>query len=409
MKRLTSLLLFFCAGITFGQEQTTAALQTPESKGLHKIKLSHKIRSFANKDLRDLRVLDTENNQVPYFIEKAKTEIQASNFSTFKIIEKTKNTDTSSTYIFINPNDKINQVVLKIANYKGFKYYDILGSDNQKQWFGIVNNQHLSNITSYKNTNIHKVIHFPLCSYKYLKLIFNDRNSLPINLLEIGKSNLKISTSTTEEIPFKNLSISSLKEQKKTKIEISFNFPEIINTVKFNINAPDFYKRNAILYSLNKTEIKRKETLQKHIIKRLVLKSGTPNEFNIPSFFGNKLYLEIENQDNPALEVGKITFLQNSLYAIADLKKDNDYTLSVGDKTLFKPNYDIGYFKSIATEELPIIDIITINYPKEKEEVINKVSFWQQPWFMWGAIGLATLLIIFVVSGLVKDMKQSQT
>jgi len=28
---------------------------------------------------------------------------------------------------------------------------------------------------------------------------------------------------------------------------------------------------------------------------------------------------------------------------------------------------------------------------------------------MWGAIGLATLLIIFVVSGLVKDMKQSQT
>lgn len=406
MKKLINILFLLLAIVAYSQHNTTGELQTVKTNGLHKIKIPNKIRSFSNKDLRDFRIRDVNNNQVPYFITQAKTEVQASSFNEFKIIDKNISTDTSSAYIFENSKGQINQAVLHIANYKGFKYYNLLGSNNKKRWFGLVNNQYINNLNSSQNTSIYKPINFPLCTYKYLKIVFNDKNSLPVNILNIGNSTHKISTTAIEEIPVKTLQFSKLADQKKTRATIVFENPEIINTIKFSIKAPKFYKRNATIYFLITTEANHKKTIQRQVIKRFSLNSETPNEINLSNVFQKELFIEIENQDNPELEISNLQFFQKSLYAIADLKEGEAYTITTGDKTLNRPTYDITYFRNKVSDKLPILNISNVVHTIEKSEETATISFWQQPWFMWLAIGLATLLIGFVISGLVKDMKQ---
>jgi len=405
MKKLVKLLALFSIAAVFGQQNTTANIQLATTKGLHKIKLPHTVRSFANEDLRDLRILDATKNQVPYFITKGNTKVQASDFRKFEIINKSQIADTSSTYIFKNEEKQISQIVIHIANYNGGKRYSILGSNNNTSWFGLTNNQYISNLDSSQNTTIYKVVNFPLNSYKYLKIIFNDKNSLPINVLNIGKSIRQISTVTIEKIPVEKIEYSKLAKQKKTKINIRFSNSEIIDKIAFNVNAPEFYRRSATIYYLITKEKNHKEITHKQIIRRFTLNSESSNDFEINNFFGNELFIEIDNQDNPELEISKLEFFQNSLYAIADLKAEENYTISVGDKKLKKPNYDIAYFKNKVSEELPTLTINNINH-KSKVVLKKELSFWQKPWFMWLCIGLATLFIGYVISGLVKDMKQ---
>lgn len=404
MKQLIKLLVFLSFTTIFGQQNTTAELELATTKGLHKIKLPHTLRSFANKDLRDLRIWDTTNNQVPYFIIKANTKIQASDFREFKIVDKSKIVDTSATYIFKNEEKQLNQVVLHVANFKGNKRYNVLGSHDLKSWFGLTSNQYLSNLNNTQNTSTYKVIHFPLCTYKYLKIVFNDKNSLPINVLNIGKSIRQINGVTTEKIPAEKIKYSKLVEQQKTKISIAFSNPEIIDKIAFNIDGPDFFRRSAVLYYLTTREKNHKEITEKQIIKRFTLNSERLNSFEITNFFGKELFIEINNQDNPELKISKLEFSQNSLYAIADLKANEKYTVSVGDKKLRRPNYDISYFKNKVSEKLPILAIKNINH-KNNITVKKERSFWQQPWFMWLCIGVATLFIGYVISGLVKDIK----
>ena len=76
-------------------------------------------------------------------------------------------------------------MVFTIANYSGSKTYNLSGSNNQKQWFGLVNKGYLYNLQNAENTSVEKVVSFPLCEYKYLKIDFNDSNSLPINVLKL--------------------------------------------------------------------------------------------------------------------------------------------------------------------------------------------------------------------------------
>ncbi|MEW7292136.1 hypothetical protein [Aquimarina sp. 2304DJ70-9] len=406
-KSIRFLFLLLTSSMIAQQQQIEGELSPVSNDGLHKIKVLHDVRSFSKRDLSDFRIWDSKGNQVPYFIYPGNQETQISNFSEFEIVSKTNIPDTSTTYIFKNPNDKIKKAVLSIANYEGSKSYSLQGSNDQKQWFGLVNSQNLYAIKSATTTSVYKVINFPLCSYKYLKIIFEDLNSLPVNVLKIGTATTKIVKPSLEEISVVTTNSSESKKKKRTRIHVVFKNPEIINQVKFNISEPKLYNRKARMYTLKTREVKHKKETYKHQISTFTISSDNNISFPVASFFEKEVFIDIENQDNPKLTFSSIQFFQTPLYLVADLKQNENYTISSGDKNLKKPSYDISYFSNGISESLPEARIISVKHNQDKDSVVKTtMPFWQQSWFMWVCIGIATLMIGYFALSLLKDLKQ---
>ena len=410
MIKLIKLFIILFAALTFGQEYAVEGeIHSLQEDGLHRIRIPHEVRSYAATDLSDFRIWDNKGNQVPYFVQPTKTyySTEVSNFTEFSIISSTRKADTSAAYIFKNPFKTIDQALLLISNYQGYKNYRLEGSNDQKQWFGIVNNGQLNQLNHPTQTSVYKIINFPLCTYQYLKIVFDDRNSLPLNLLKIGRNNTEKLTTvplTIEEIPVKAIKFQEV--NKKTQIQISFNRPEVINQIRIDITSPELYSRNAIFYTLKEREIKQGKEMYRQELASFSIRSDKDLVFDIPSCKEKKVYLEIDNKDNPKLEISGIQFMQKPIYIVAALKKDSDYKVTAGNLSLSAPNYDISFVANTIKSKLPIAKISSIIYTQPSITIKKRVPFWQQSWFMWSCIGLAALIIAYFAFNLLKDLNK---
>ena len=406
--KLNKLLLVLLATTgLLAQPKTTAKIETVTESGLHKIILPAEIRSFSQEELGDFRILDSKGNETPYYIFQENSEAKTSSFSECKILSKTKIPKSKSIFIFENPKTSIDEIVLSIANSDVKKYYSISGSDNQTEWFGLVNNSQLNGLENSQNTSVFKTIPLPLSSYRYLKIEINDKKSLPINILKIGFFTNKTSSPNVEEVFARNTRILQIPAEKKTRIYSVFNHPQIINQIDFTITNPNLFQRNAQIYVNKKRAMNQKSAIYPEIHTNFELNSNTKNSFSIPQLFEKEFFIEIENRDNQPLTVAKIEFFQNQVAVIADLKANKKYTVQTGNSKLHSPEYDLENFKNKMSNNLPEAKIYDIKHTSAKEKSSKEKSFWQQSWFMWLCISLGGLVIAFFTTSLVRDMKNN--
>jgi len=407
MKSIKLFILLYTS-ITFGQDYTLEGeISVVKEDGLYQIQIPHGVRIYAETDLRDFRIWDTKGNQVPYFIKPINSYkiTNISNFNEFSISLNTRIADTSSTYIFKNPYKTIDQAVLLISNYQGSKNYKLEGSNDQNKWYGIVNNGYLNQINHPTEASVYKVINFPLCTYKYLKIVFNDQQSLPLNVLKIGKASAEELTTvpvTMEKIRVK--SIKFLELDKITQVHIVFDNPEVINQVKIDITGPDHYRRNATFYSIEEHEEKHDNVSNRNQLATFTIRSDKDLVFNIPTCLEKDVYLEIYNRDNPKLQISAIHFMQKPIYLVAALKKQNQYKVTAGNKKFTVPEYDLSHVINPSNSMFPIAKIENVTYKASIIKAEHNTSFWQKAWFMWTCIGLAALLILYFAINLLKEL-----
>jgi hypothetical protein len=400
------------AAIAFGQDnKIEAKLGAVNQDGLYSIPIHNNVRSYATPNFRDFRIWDSKGEQVPYYVQRATadTNTNVSDFINFPIVSRTVKVDTSTTVTFKNLNKTIDQARLIIANYQGQKSYKLEGSNDLKQWFGIVNNGQLNNLSHSTETRVYKTISFPLCAYQYLKIVFDDRHSLPINLLKVGKGNTKtvtIAPIAMEEIPVKTNTFSE--KGKTSQIHVGFERPEVINQIRMSIINPEFYNRKATLYTIQEHEVKHKIESYKRVLATFYIRSGKDLIFDIPTCIEKDIYLEIDNKDNPKLQINGIHFMQEPIHLVAYLKTDESYIITSGNDKLSRPNYDISSAINTIKSELPIANIGAIVYAQPVKTEKTSISFWQQPWFMWCCIGFAALIIFYYAFNLLKDLNRNK-
>jgi hypothetical protein len=409
MKKLTKIIVFlFFVNLSFAQNITNAKLKPVSQNGLHKLILPVEIRSFSEKDLSDFRILDSKGNEVPYFADKNAEAVSNSSYKEYKIVSKSEIPKKHSLFIFENPEKTINQVALTIANYDGEKTYSLSGSNDQKQWFGISNNNYLSDLNVSDATFVSKTIEFPLTNYKYIKIDLDDKKSLPIRIIGVGNFNSKTKLTSLLNIDFKQKTIIEEKAEKKTQIHVVFENVNFLDQINFDITNPKMYKRYATIYKIVSVKIKHKFVDQKIELISFELNSDSQNTFNLASLHEKDFYIEIENDDNQPLEIKDIQFSQVPVYVIADLKTNENYTIKTGNPNLIAPVYDIPSFKNSISSNLPIAEILNIQTVKTTIEVSTKKEFWQESWFMWVCICVAAIAILYFTSSLIKDMKKSE-
>lgn len=407
MKPNKFLFLLLAANALLAQRPTTAKIETVKENGLHKIVLPAEIRSCSKEELGDFRILDAKGIEVPYYILQENNEVTSSRFSECRILSKTAFPKNKTSLVFENPKISIGEIVLSIANSDVVKPYSISGSHDQKEWFGLINNSRLDGLKSSESTSVFKTISLPLSSYRYIKIDFDDKKTLPINVLKIGFFVSKTTSNILEEIATKNIKILQIPAEKKTRIYVTFDRKQILNRIGFEITNPNLFQRNARIYVNKKRAMNQKGTVFPEIVSNFELNSIQKNSFSIPQLFEKSFFIEIENRDNPPLIFSKIQFFQNQVAVIADLKANEKYTVQTGNPKLTAPEYDLENFKDSMDNNLPEVKIYDIKHAVSQKENGQEKSFWQQSWFMWLCIALAGMVILYFTSNLVKDLKNN--
>ena len=405
MKLHNLFLLLFCANVMVAQN-TTAKIEKVKVDGLYKIVLPTNIRSVSNDDLSDFRILDSKENEVPYFINKNVDPISDSNYKDYKIISTSEIPKKQSTLIFENSDKIINQVALTIANYEGEKTFTISGSNDKKEWFGISNNNYLTDLNASNATYVSKTINFPLTNYKYIKIDLDDKKSLPIRIISVGNFNFKTTSTLFLPVNYTKKTITELKSEKKTLLYFEFDKALNIEEIKFQISNPKLFKRYAKVYKNETRKVKHKIENYQNFIANFELSSNSKNTFQLKGTKEKDFYIEIDNQDNQPLTIDNVQFFQYPVSIIADLKTNENYTIVTGNPNSILPIYDIENFKSNIPNNLPTATISEIKTKGLKNTIAEKKSIWQEPWFMWICIGLGAIAILYFASSLVKDLNK---
>ena len=405
MKRnFFSLFLLFFVQLFFAQERS-AKLTSVENDGFHQLVISPEIRSASNNNLDFIRILDSKKNEVPYVF--LQSQNSTTSHQSFEIISKNAVPNKYTEVVILNKNsEKIDQINLKIANTEVAKNFNISGSNDEKEWFGLVDNQFIDQLSDPKSTFVIQNFNFPLNQYKYLKFTFIDKNSLPVNVIEAFSESSFQNNSTPITLDHFTQKITQNKESKQTIIQIKFNEPQIVDAFKIEVSSPNFYLRNASI-SIPKTRVykKRKEDFSE-LIGSFQLRSKNNNAPQISSVFSKEFTIIIDNQDNLPLEISKINFYQNPISIIADLKKEENYAMIVNSK-LNKPNYDLAASGINFGKNFPLVKIEKLENLEKNQTENKEKSFWQQPIFMWLCILFAIGIIGFFAISLVKDMNKN--
>ena len=135
------------------------------------------------------------------------------------------------------------------------------------------------------------------------------------------------------------------------------------------------------------------------------MNSKVKNGFQLPELFVKEFTIEIDNQDNPALEIKKISLFQNPVSILADLKANENYTLKV-DPNLSAPAYDLAQSGIDFNQNYPIVKISNLEKSEEEKTKNETKSFWQTSLFMWLCIGFAVLIIGYFAVSMIKDMNK---
>ncbi|KQR93613.1 hypothetical protein ASG01_10635 [Chryseobacterium sp. Leaf180] len=403
MKKIFNFIIIFYAATCFGQSYQ-GKIEKVSENSLYQIKLTPEVISASKNNLDFLRIFDSKNNEVPYVLFAGKS-------SDLKLVSLpiiSKNiTGNDTTSIIISNEKQINldHLTLKIANTAVDKKYSISGSNDKNEWFGLVLNQTVTDLNEGRKTAVSRDFSFPLNNYKFLKFDFVDKNSLPINILEAyAQEKFSINNEKTELLGFRE-KITTDKETKQTKITITFDEPQLIEKLSFDISSPGYFLRDSRI-TVNKTRKRHKRTENfDEETAAFQLNSKTKNIFEIPEFFTDKFTIIIDNNDNMPLEVNKIRFFQSSQKILADLKKNESYTLKI-DSKYTKPSYDLAESGIDFNQNYPAANLNKLQKTEDTSGKNKAESFWQTPYFMWICIILAVIFIGYFAVGLLKDVNK---
>lgn len=401
MKIKTFIYCLFITGFGFSQSHK-ATLSKIQKDGFHKITISPEVRSVSQDNLAYFRILDKNKKEVP-FANFDNAHHNSLLFQRLDVLSKTRSKDSiTSIIVSLNELKNVTELSLVISNTTINKAYSISGSNNQQDWFGLVSNQTLNDLTNANGTTITKSIVLPRNNYKFLRFDFNDKKSLPINVLEIGyyKGGRKdIETTYLTDFKYK---ISQDQKHKKTIITFNSNNFQRVDGISFDVKTKLFLRNASVFVNTTRKVRKRKENFKLEI-SSFNLNSNTSNTFQINSFFEKEFTIEIDNQDNQPLDISKIKVFQNTVSVVADLKANEKYEVII-DSTLSHPNYDLANFTQNISAELPEATISNLKKINSESKDTSEKAFWQKPVFLWSAILLTLALLAYFVFNMLKEV-----
>ncbi|MBA3665160.1 MAG: hypothetical protein H0W61_13255 [Bacteroidetes bacterium] len=410
MKILLINLFVLLSAFANAQSFTHSLSITAKQNGLQALAVSPELKNLSNTSFSDVRIFDKDKNEVPYFLVNESFNYSSVNFKEYKITDKEIGKGRYTSFIVLNPDKKAMQnIVLCSANSDAIKLCDVVGSDDMKQWYSVSDHILMYNLFDENSVQAYRTLSFPMVNYKFIKIEINDLYTLPLNVLKVGYFEGAISAGKLNSIKPSHEEYNTIREKKVSVHRVRFENASIIDHISFKVKAPNYFKRQARIYVNRSRRVKNTTENYREIVFEFELNSNTPNRFDLKDFREKEFEIEISNEDNPPLEFESIEYRQLQTYLVADFKQGEQYSLFAGDRTLKTPVYDIAYFKDKISQYVPTLevsDLSALAVVKAEPIVVAEKHFWQEPWFMWLCITVASFMLFLFSIRILKDMKK---
>lgn len=193
-------------------------------------------------------------------------------------------------------------------------------------------------------------------------------------------------------IPGGTVKVQELKGSKQSLITLTFNKAYQVNKLRLTVEGFRFYRREAWLAEPNPNFKPGRNREPYNRMLSFVILSGKPAIIELTGQNRyRKLYLIIENEDNPPLTVKKIDAFQQNMHLTAYLEKNKQYTIKAGGLNMSFPRYDLDYFNDSIAKSLPYIKVG--NFSPAQTLTKQQSSFFISKSWIWGAL---TVLIAFI-------------
>lgn len=384
--------------------------------GYHEILLDPEITGKLRPDYPDLRLLDTDGQQVAYILRHEKATSQWSNFVSYPIISKDYQSDWGwdDKYIVHNPDgNTIDHIVLKVANFVDTRHVNLSGSMDNKQWFVIQDGYTFHNIVSTENDFQFKVVSFPKSSYQYYKIEVDNYhyyNDDPINILDAGYFVGETVSGMYGEVPHAPITQWEDTEQQTSVVNLDIPDGNYLDKIALDMEGANLYHRKVELYN-KAPETDTTYKLEK--VKEFWISSTHLNEIQLNKLHSYGLKLIVYNYDDKELVFNKINLFQLNTYMVAELTPNTNYVLALGNDSIAAPKYDLRYFERDIPEELPTGSVVNLKAlplqvaEPEKEEAHEK-PFYEQSYFIWIAIAAVALILGYMSTRMLTEMKANE-
>jgi hypothetical protein len=313
----------------------SSALDTVRQTGFYRITLTPELVAKCQEDLSDLRIGDKDGKFMPYVLRSDLPIFTAENFIDFPILSNERLKDSSTEMVIANRSSvALNHLLLIIKNSSVYRTAILSGSDDREKWFVIREHIILEQAGSDTADHYVQAISFPSSTYRFLKLILEDKGLLPVNILRAGITTRHSINGRYLGVPFPALSQKD-STNGHSYITLQYRDSYRIDKLELILKGPALFKRHAIVYD---------NGVQDH--RQLAEADLTPGNLflPVPSVKTNSLILEIANGDDKPLTVQAVKTAELNQYLLTYLQPGADYRLLAGNAHAMAPDYDLKYF-----------------------------------------------------------------
>lgn len=394
MKNNLFLLLSILYGCSvFGQLETynKKAKLNGISEQWHSITIPKTVFKEVKDDLTDIRIYGITPNdtlEAPYILNilKGKTTKKQINF---KRLNTTKNSKGHYFTYETNTNEILNSLQLNFKNSNFDWPVTLEGSQNQNEWFTILEDYRILSITNNQTSYRFTTLNFKDSKFKYYRVLIKTEEEPIVNSASIFKNDtIKASY---QEYEIKNFKTSE--KEKTTLITIDLNQKAPISYLKLNVeNKIDYYRSIEFQYIADSVNT---EKGWKYSYKNMgsdMLTSLENNEFSFRNTIAKKIRIQVRNYDNQPLKIKSAEVKGYVHQLTARFSEPADYYLTYGNPLIYAPNYDIAQVGFNIPKKASLLKL-------EAEEVIphkekpTVAPLFENEWWLWGIMGVVMLVL----------------
>jgi len=389
-------------GLSAQNYLTERKLVAPQHDGFHRIDLTPDIMPEVNGALSNIRIADAQGKEVPYLLRQESPVRYNTVFHPYRIVQNDRTKNCCSTLVLANEEGKaINNIHLSIRNAAVAKLMTLTGSDDQKTWYALSEPTTITASGDGKKVSTLELVDFPLSNYAYYKIDFADSTSAPLNVTAAGYFEVNVEEAKYASVPLDWEKADSARI-KKSYIHLRMNGRQVIDRITLSMKGAPYFQRTGWLLQEQPARNGRVKPRFNRIAP-FTVSSRQPAVIETSGLRGADFVLEIENEDNPSLEVASIEVSQLHRYMVAWLKKGDAYDLKFGEERMRAPNYDLVNFKDSIPQQIPILQVgplrrIEVSSPAESNSIFNSKAL------IWVAIAVVIGVLGFMAVKMTREM-----
>jgi hypothetical protein len=398
------LILVFASSICYAQDfRAQSQLPNVSADGFYRVAITPELTTHLNTGFTNIRIVDSKGMEVPYLFQVERPSHHSLKFKPYRIVEKTLTKNCCTTLILENSaSEPINNISLSIKNADITKQATLLGSDDKTNWFALKESFTFAPINNRQDISEVRIVDFPLSNYQYYKLQISDSTNAPINILSAGYFEVSSESGKFTELPAAIAASDSVK-QKRTYIKIELDTTHVIDKISIRMKGAPYFLRMASINAQRTSETKKGEIRTWFDeLESFELSSKGPSVITLPNIKVKELFVVIENDDNPAVQVDEIHVFQLNRYLTAYLKKDETHTIKIGAADLRAPVYDIGYFKDSIPQNIATLNAGALIMADQISTSGSK-TFFSSKLIIWGAIIAVIVILGFMALRMINE------